>query len=464
MTIRLSGLANTVHTINNSNLPLGALIVEIPTDIGRSYAGYKRGGILEGAEKFRKEVMAAAIWLMGIPAFKWAGDRISEKLLKIPMEIDFSLDNKKTGNTSIKDTVEFLTQKTKEDADKFLKQKAKDGDFVDISEIPARYFKDNVSIFAGRDAKSMIKTVRGAKIATSILAFSLNVIALGVALPLFNQALTRKKMKKINANKNNAATMKVDSLDEFRSKTQKNKNDSLAFTGMNSLFKHPLASFVDGIENSSTFRLIAPDAPMIAGRVKTSRNKYEAIENGFIDISGIFLYNFCADLIQNRARKFTNTSSIAPTISEIIISKDEGLIKNAIKKVNESAKNSITLEELFNKETAQEIYKNATYGKYGKINKYVKNETLQSIDESVCNFLKQLSKGKSDITKEDIIKFAKSTNHKNGIFLAIGLLTAIIGQAILVPKIAFKITEKLTGKNEFTGIAHYDNKNNSNAS
>ncbi len=448
MTVNFSRITQTVHTVNNPNLPLGALIVEIPTDIGRSYQGYKRGGILEGAEKFRKEVMSAGVWLAGIPAFKWLGDKICEKILKVPMAIDFSLDDAAAGNTSIKDSIEYLTKKTAEQAKNYLKDKKNKGEFYDISDLPKRYFKnDGTSIFAGLNPKELIKKTRGAKIATSISAYLLNIFALSIALPLINQALTRRKMAKMKKDTN---IVKFDTINEFKNKTKKEKSSQISFKGgLNSIIQHPFATFVDGIENSATFRLIAPDAPMILGRVKTSRNKYEALETVIIDGSGIFLYNFCADCIQTLIRKFSKNPKIPPKVSEIIANKDTNTINEAIAKLQINPKQ--TAEELFGKQTAQEIYKCATYGKYGKINKYVKKETLAQIDGDICAFLE----GFKNSTKS-IQEYTKSINGKNALYLGIGLLVAIMGQAIIVPKTAFKITEILTGKNQFTGIAKYD--------
>ena len=100
-------LARVVSHIQNPNKTTGTLIEEIPSDIGRSVEGYKRGGILEGAEKLRKELMAAAVWLLGIPAFKWVGDKTSELLLKVPTAIEYCKESE--GNNAIRDSVEFLT-------------------------------------------------------------------------------------------------------------------------------------------------------------------------------------------------------------------------------------------------------------------------------------------------------------------------------------------------------------------
>ena len=86
-----SRLANTVRILNDPTMPWGTLAEEIPTDIGRSYAGYKRGGVLEGLEKLRKELMTAAVWMFGMPAFNKLGNIFCEKVLKIPTkDIDFS--------------------------------------------------------------------------------------------------------------------------------------------------------------------------------------------------------------------------------------------------------------------------------------------------------------------------------------------------------------------------------------
>ena len=252
----------------------------------------------------------------------------------------------------------------------------------------------------------------------------------------------------MNKNKTKVSTLKTDNFEQFRNKT-KNKSKKLAFTGLNGFFREPFANLTDLIENSNTFRLIGPDAPMIAGRIKTSRNKYEALENAVIDLSGVFLYNYCAGVVQKALRKPYNLPSIAPTLSEIIASKDENTIKNAVKKLNEANK-TLSIEELFDSDTAKEIYKTATYGKYGKINKYVKKETLDGIDSEVCEFLKKFAQ-----SGEKIANYTKKANNKNAIFMAIGFLVAIIGQAYLVPKIAFAITKKLTGKDEFSGIADY---------
>ena len=104
------------------------------------------------------------------------------------------------------------------------------------------------------------------------------------------------------------------------------------------------------------------------------------------------------------------------------------------------------------------MYRSATYGKYGKINRFVKNSDIASIDDSIVKYLKQAGEkcytdGVFDKAKfKDLSKRITSLNSK---FLAGGLGLAICGLAILVPKLTFWITKMMTGRNEFTGLADY---------
>ena len=81
-------------------------MIEVPADIGRAKSAYERGGIIEATEKFSKEMMSAVVWLFGIPAFNWIGNKAVETFAKLPMNIDYS--NKEYGNNAIEDTVRYL--------------------------------------------------------------------------------------------------------------------------------------------------------------------------------------------------------------------------------------------------------------------------------------------------------------------------------------------------------------------
>ena len=113
-------------------------------------------------------------------------------------------------------------------------------------------------------------------------------------------------------------------------------------------------------------------------------------------------------------------------------------------------------------------YEAGTFGKYGKINKFVKTSELNEIDKSVFNFMNYIKEKQTDLNplfkdgtiNLDFIKeIASKVNKTNAGFLGLGLLSSIIGLSVIVPKTTLWITKQLTGRNEFTGIANYDDLN-----
>ena len=60
-------------------LPVAA--IEVPTTLGRTYQGYKRGGKTEARERICEETLGAAVWLFGVKAFNKIGDAIGKNVL-----------------------------------------------------------------------------------------------------------------------------------------------------------------------------------------------------------------------------------------------------------------------------------------------------------------------------------------------------------------------------------------------
>ncbi len=272
---------------------------------------------------------------------------------------------------------------------------------------------------------------------------------MGVAIPKINQAITRKKIKKMNSQK----PVCTSNFDDFKNKTSKNQP---SFTG--------IGDFVRNIpymtENNNTFRLISTDIPTLIGRAATSRNRYEALENTIIDAGSIYFYNFCAHDLQKFVRKKAGVPSLNPMVAQSFIDADKDMIKNALDKVN--GDKVLSVNELFDKDFAHKIYSMSTFGKYGKINRFVEDSKIKEIDNEVYNYLKIIKNKINYGNKKpfDIDKFlseAKKYNAKNALYLGLGFIVAIFGLSTLMPKIAFRVTTLLTGKNEFTGIAHFDN-------
>ena len=431
-------LARVVNHINNPNHPAGTLIEEIPTDFGRSYAGYKRGGILEGAEKFRKEVLSAIVWLWGMKEINKGLNTFCEKTLNIPTGIEYS--NSKDGIDAIKNSVGYIKANDKQ---AFLKQNNLVG--IDVSEIE-KYCKSD------KFKNITVGQVKVAKQVTSIIALVAQCAIMGWILPKFNQAITARKLKKMQQKKYH---QKFDSFDEFKNASQKNTKSGKGEISFKGLVENAADYVTYKVENSSRFRLVSIDAPMVLGRVMTARNRYEALEIAFMDIVSTYFYNFSSGNIQSLLRKITSTPNIDPIVAQYIAKMDKNVLDDAFKVVSEN-KEAKPLRELFSnsEEAVKEIYKTATYGKYNKINKFIKDDDLRAIDKNVCDFLQKAKE--ENISFDKLADFAKNVNKKNAIFLSIGLIISIIGLAILVPKWTFMITQKLTGKNTFSGITNYD--------
>ena len=203
-----SNLANVMWHLRNPNAQTGTMLIELPADVGRAYSGYKRGGIIEGSEKFRKELMSAAVWLFGIPAFNKIGNFACEKLLKIPMDIDYS--NAKDGRDAIRDSIEYLADQTKKKG-------------LDTAELDKYIGK-----FEIKNIDKTVKTIKHSKQAISIAAWAINCILMGIVLPKLNQKITNDKLKK-NQGQKETTTLKAPSMEEYQKTTKGNKN--ISFSG-----------------------------------------------------------------------------------------------------------------------------------------------------------------------------------------------------------------------------------------
>ncbi len=423
-------LSRATYCIENPNLPVGVLIEEIPSDIGRTYQSYKRGGKLEGLERFFRETLSACVWMFGIPAFNWLGKQYFERVKHLPMNMDYS-------DKTIHDTVNFL-------------KTGYNPKNLDTSELK-QYASMKIKEGSVEEVAKSVKTCKGISI---IAATLLNCAMMGFVIPKFNQKLTKRRIEKQLAKK---TAIKKQSLDEYKNKTS---NKQVSFTGNFLQSASALAlKFPYYAENNNTVRLISTDIPTLTGRALTSRNKYEALENTIIDGASIYLYNFCAHNLRDAVCSKAKIPIINPLAYKEFAHADEDLINSVFEKVKNSDK-SLSLTEMFDKQTADKLYDLSSFGKYSKINRYVTPEKIKETDSQIFNFFKTVSSklksgkdGKIDI--KEFRKLTRNYNIKSTGALAIGFIVAILGLSTIMPKIAFKVTTLLTGKNEFTGIAHF---------
>ena len=426
-----SNLAKGLTTLQNPNKEWGTLLIEVPADIGRAYSGYKRGGIIEGAEKFRKDMISGLIWLFGIPLFNKAGSALFEKCFKLPMNIDYD-------EQIIKNSLNYIAKK----------ENARN---LDISEL-SKYGADFAKKINDIGLEKSVKNVKNARQLITIGSWLLNCFLMGIALPKINQAITRKKLKEQQPKD---YAMQFETFKEFEQKTKNKKDKNVTFKGL-------IDKFTYGLNNNAKVRLISTDVPMIVGRCATARNKYEAFEIALMDSSAIIFYNFTLGWTQNILSKIFASPQTNAKVSEYIVSLDENTLNNAIKGAT-NEKESFKLDTFFDKKAINEIYSQGTNGKFGKINRLVKDEEIKQIDRSTESLLKYIGNNKKafkdgKINIEEATKLIKKLNIKNTAFYSLGTIISILGLGILIPKIAYAITKKITGKDGFVGIQEENKK------
>lgn len=429
-----SNLAKGLTLLKNPNKEWGTLLIEVPADIGRAYSGYKRGGVIEGAEKFRKDMISGLVWLFGIPLFNKGGNFLFEKIFKLPMDIDYD-------EATIRRSLKFIADNQESCG-------------LDTSDL-AKYGKQFAENINKLNIDTCVKRVKGAKQIISIGSWALNCFLMGIALPKINQAITRNKLKKENKATEGIKDFspKFETMKEFQEKTKKDKN--VSFTGLANWFTY-------GINNNSRFRLISTDVPMIMGRCATARNKYEALEIGLMDSAAILFYNFTLGWTQSLLSKLFGSPLTNAKIAECLTSQNQDDLANAINSAK-TGKEIFRLSSFFDKDVIDEIYKQGTNGKYNKINRFIKKEEIEEIDNSIISLLKYIGgnekafkDGKVNIKEAQAL--IKKMNLRNGAFYILGTIVSVFGLGVLIPKVVYAITKKITGKDGFIGIEETDKK------
>lgn len=228
-------------------LPL--IMLEGFVEAGRTYQAYKRGGFTEARERITEEFLSALCWFGTIPLIdKIIDNTVGKKILKLPKE---SFD---VGVDSARDSMKNY-----------------------ILKHPER-FKSL------EEGQQLLSKYRVGKIATAIAS---GVALVGLALPKFNQALTKMLSNKNSNNQtveNQNKSFVAPTIDKFINNSKSKKD--VAFTGNN------LMGLLNFVENSSKFQLISEDVGVTTGRSYSARNKYERNEILFRDIASSFFYMF----------------------------------------------------------------------------------------------------------------------------------------------------------------------------
>lgn len=456
----ISKLASPLGVFYNPNAAIPTLLIETGVTLGRSYEANKRGGKVEASERLVEQGASALIWIYGVNFLKNLGEKTGKALFKFK-DLDFDI-----GFDELRNPLENSLNNINKTAAKF----------------------------------KMINLLASTALATGFIGF---------ILPKINHKITNFILKK-DKSKKQIKTLAVPDFSEYRNSVKNKKNLSFTSSFLN--------SFAHTIENNSSARLFITDAGVISGRYQNGRNKYEKIEGLFRDISSIYLYLRATKDIVKVLNKLTNNTNINPKALECLleelsknikdnVSKEEFLkrIKEDIKKedlekLNELFKNKkvIALEEfdkvfndknqksflmsnlqplfndkrflsytqakdvlnsslLSNPEFLKDTFNKITKGKSDNPKKFVSKKFLEEQRKSLYDFSYSiLSKVKGDkITKKDIENIAKNTLRKNFIFYCAATLISTYALGIIIPKIQYFITKKLTKQNKFPALEEY---------
>ena len=261
------------------------LLTEACVEAGRTYQAYKRGGFTEARERITEEFTSAVVWMGGVPFFDMLIDKfVGKGILKLPGD-GFSV--------------------------------GKDAARNPVANYIHKFFKDK----SPEQVESLLGKYRFGKLAVSL---GLATLAVGVAVPKINQAITRKMRRNQASQEQAPATVQNDSA-----KTQTNnqfapvsmdgflngkKSKDLAFTGAMTGAK--LMNIVNTFETTPKYQLLTEDGGVLVGRTSNARNKFEAIEIGFRDGASCYFYMFNTPIMAGMLNKVMGGSKIDPVASE----------------------------------------------------------------------------------------------------------------------------------------------------
>lgn len=418
-------LVNIISAIGNNSSIYPLIVrdcgIEVPSKVAMTYnqnlKDSKQMAYNATRERLIDEYGTSLVWLGGIPAVGSICDWGIKKLGYDP-KVNVSL----------------------------LKENSKQG---------LKYNIDKFKEVAPDEAKTMEKVLKNKSTFQKLLAgkfvlsTALPVAVMGYFLPKFNFALTDKLRKKQEAMKPLYNELESELTPSPRGRVGVGAYEpqtNPAFKGISAL-----------LANMSTVHKMAlTDGGLTVGRVGTSRNKYEALENGF-KMSMMMFLNFVAPIWF--AKGF---DSLSNKLFKTNVNLDPNLLND---KAFLAEIKSDKLE--LPKEDVIEFLDKNPNSKFAKLSekycgvKYLKNRVRDPrafVDESrVQSFQKEIEKfAKQAVTSGDVDKFAKKALvAKSANILANVALSSFL-LAVALPKLTFILRKKVTGSEAEPGLMGRD--------
>ena len=418
-------LVNIISAIGNNSSIYPLIVrdcgIEVPSKVAMTYnqnlKDSKQMAYNATRERLIDEYGTSLVWLGGIPAVGSICDWGIKKLGYDP-KVNVSL----------------------------LKENSKQG---------LKYNIDKFKEVAPDEAKAMEKVLKNKSTYQKLLAgkfvlsTALPVAVMGYFLPKFNFALTDKLKKKQEAMKPLYNELESELAPSPRGRVGVGAYEpqtNPAFKGISAL-----------LANMSTVHKMAlTDGGLTVGRVGTSRNKYEALENGF-KMSMMMFLNFVAPIWF--AKGFDS-------LSNKLFKTNVNLDPNLLNDKDFLAEIKSDKLELPKEDVIEFLDKNPN-SKFAKLSekycgvKYLKNRVRDPrafVDENrIQNFQKEIEKfAKQAATSGDVDKFAKKALvAKSANILANVALSSFL-LAVALPKLTFILRKKVTGSEAEPGLMGRD--------
>lgn len=253
---------------------------------GRTLMAQSEGGKHEAREKFIEEAGTSLFWIAGIPAIR----AISKKIFKTKLDTD----------------IHFKRINTQGPQNYFAKN-------LEGIELGGERLKQIQKKLTGEN----LKKYKNYHIRTTTASVLINLFMLTVALPKFNQFLSRKIIsKEVNANKNKQNELSFDNLEFGTNKNGTSKSKNQSFGALKDLLKiKDLFNFTQMAENAQLnvqSSMLILDYGISGSRVSfIPRNNNERVEYVIKEGGIILFFYYAADLIKkglaNLANKYMKT-------------------------------------------------------------------------------------------------------------------------------------------------------------
>lgn len=462
------------NIISNLDAPRSLLpfFVKDAFDVtGRTVMAQNEGGRHEAREKFIEEAGTSLFWIGGIPAVRWASDKIAKG--KLDTDIHF-----KRINT---DGVQGYF------ADKLIPKENLNGIELGGKNLDAIKAKLLKADFIPNKTKGIYKKYH---VGATFAAVAFNFLMLTFALPNFNQYLSRKIISKETKEKLAQANQAKEDMTQFlaRAKAQKGNNKP-SFGSFKDIF-----NFVKIAENSQlnpTNSMLLLDYGISGSRVTyVPRDKNERIEY-IVKEGGIIMFFYYAadwikkgfEIIANKVfktpidldYKVITDSDFAPKLKNM--SPQDDLFKFVGEKTDElsvikfidkelsevskgtkdaaASKNSVlenfTLQ-MAQKEGILDIEYDSGLNKWTRHSKkYIETDKIVKLNNNLKNFhQKAMGSGL------DLEKFIAKTKSAKTLSVFGNMALCCLSLSFLLPKIQYMIREHRTHTTEAPGIKVYE--------